>query len=68
MQQSRIQREKERESEETKVPLTGEQLNVSKNTKESQAAITKEPETETKTIQVPITHEDLTFETIPPGD
>ncbi len=65
---SRIQQTKEgRESEETKVPLTGENLDVSKNTKESQLTITKEPTTETKTEQVPVTHEEVTIERRPPS-
>lgn len=37
------QQQEGRESEETKVPLTAEKLDVSKNTKQSQASITKEP-------------------------
>ena len=56
-----------RESEETKVPLTAEKLEVSKDTKESQTTITKEPTTETKTVQVPLTHEEVTIETRPPS-
>ncbi len=65
---SRIQQQKEgRESEETKVPLTGEKLGVSKDSRESQTTITKEPTTETKTVQVPLTHEEVTIETRPPS-
>ena len=65
---STIQRsEEEVESEETKVPLTAENLEVSKDTKESQTTITKEPVTETKTVQVPLTHEEVTIETRPPS-
>ena len=48
--------------------LTGENLDVSKDTKESQTTITKEPVTETKTVQVPITHEEVTIETRPPSE
>jgi uncharacterized protein (TIGR02271 family) len=57
----------DRESEETKVPLTAEKLEVSKDTRESQTTITKEPTTETKTVQVPLTHEEVTIETRPPS-
>lgn len=64
---SRIQQQEGRESEETKVPLTGEKLDVSKNTREHQATITKEPETETKTVQVPLTREEVTIETRSPS-
>ncbi len=42
--------------------LTAEKLEVSKNTKQSQASIIKEPPKETKTVQVPITYEELTIE------
>ncbi|MER5176258.1 MAG: YsnF/AvaK domain-containing protein [Candidatus Nitrosocosmicus sp.] len=64
---SRIQQQEGRGSEETKVPLTGEKLDVSKNTREHQATITKEPETETKTVQVPLTREEVTIETRSPS-
>ena len=49
------------------MPLTGEKLDVSKNTKENQLTITKEPTTETKTEQVPVTHEEVTIERRPPS-
>jgi uncharacterized protein (TIGR02271 family) len=60
----RVQRSEEKE---TKVPLTDEKLQVSKETQESQATITKEPVKETKTVQVPLTHEEVTIETRPPS-
>jgi uncharacterized protein (TIGR02271 family) len=59
--------EVEEEEEETKVPLTDEKLNVSKESQQSQATITKEPVKETKTVQVPLTHEEVTVETRPPS-
>src|SRR3954471_5950173 len=64
---SRVQRS-EGQEEETKVPLTDEKLNVSKENQQSQAKITKEPVKETKTVQVPLTHEEVTVETRPPSD
>jgi uncharacterized protein (TIGR02271 family) len=63
---SRVQRS-EGQEEETKVPLTDEKLNVSKENQQSQAKITKEPVKETKTVQVPLTHEEVTVETRPPS-
>ena len=57
----------EGQEEETKVPLTDEKLNVSKQTQQSQATITKEPVKETKTVEVPLTHEEVTIETRPPS-
>jgi uncharacterized protein (TIGR02271 family) len=56
-----------REYQETKVPLTDEKLNVSKETQQSQSTITKEPVKETKTVQIPLTHEEVTIETRPPS-
>jgi uncharacterized protein (TIGR02271 family) len=62
------QEEKEEEEEEVEtIPLTEEKLDVSKDTRESQARITKEPPTETKTVEVPVTHEELTIERSPPS-
>ena len=63
---SRVQRSEGRE-EETKVPLTDEKLNVSKENQQSQVKITKEPVKETKTVEVPLTHEEVTVETRPPS-
>jgi uncharacterized protein (TIGR02271 family) len=64
---SRIQRSEGQGETETKVPLTDEKLNVSKDTQQSQATITKEPVKETKTVEVPLTHEEVTVETRPPS-
>ena len=53
---SRIQRSEGQEQEqeqETKVPLTDEKLEVSKENRQSQATITKEPVKETKKVEVP---------------
>jgi uncharacterized protein (TIGR02271 family) len=61
---SRVQRSEETE---TKVPLSDEKLQVSKETQQSQATITKEPIKETKTLEVPLTHEEVTIETRPPS-
>jgi uncharacterized protein (TIGR02271 family) len=55
------------EIEETKVPLTDEKLNVSKETQQSQATITKEPVKEIKKVEVTLTHEEVTIETRPPS-
>ena len=63
---SRIQRS-EGQEEETKVPLTDEKLQVSKDTQQSQATITKEPVKETKKVEVPLTHEEVTIERRPPS-
>ena len=63
---SRVQ-QSEGQEEETKVPLTDEKLNVSKQTQQSQTTITKEPVKETKTVEVPLTHEEVTIETRPPS-
>ena len=59
---SRIQRS-EGQEQETKVPLTDEKLEVSKENRQSQATITKEPVKETKKVDVPLTHEEITIET-----
>src|SRR3954464_7061018 len=65
---NRVQQQQQgREYQETKVPLTDEKLNVSKETQQSQATITKEPIKETKTVEVPLTHEEVTIETRPPS-
>jgi uncharacterized protein (TIGR02271 family) len=63
---SRVQRS-EGQEEETKVPLTDEKLNVSKENQQSPVKVTKEPVKETKTVQVPLTHEEVTVETRPPS-
>jgi uncharacterized protein (TIGR02271 family) len=64
---SRVQRSEGPKETETKVPLTDEKLDVSKNTQQNQATITKEPIKETKTVEVPLTHEEVTIETRPPS-
>ena len=64
---SRIQRSDGQQEENTKIPLTDEKLDVSKENQESQVKVTKEPIKETKTVQVPLTHEEVTIETRPPS-
>jgi uncharacterized protein (TIGR02271 family) len=56
-----------REYHETKIPLTDEKLEVSKENKQNQATITKEPVKETKKVEVPLTHEEVTIERRPPS-
>lgn len=53
---------------ETRIPVMGEKLGVSKTTSTRQATITKEPVTEQKTIEVPVTHEEMTVERRPAGE
>jgi uncharacterized protein (TIGR02271 family) len=53
---------------ETRIPVMGEKLGVSKTTSTRQATITKEPVTEQKTVEVPITHEEMTVERRPAGE
>jgi uncharacterized protein (TIGR02271 family) len=64
---SRIQRSEVQQEENTKIPLTDEKLDVSKQTQEDQIKVTKEPVKETKTVEVPLTHEEVTIETRPPS-
>jgi uncharacterized protein (TIGR02271 family) len=47
---------------ETRIPVMGERLDVSKTETEGEAKIVKEPVTETKTVEVPVTHEELVIE------
>ena len=47
---------------ETRIPVMGEKLNVSKTETEGEAKIVKEPVTEMKTVEVPVTHEELVVE------
>jgi uncharacterized protein (TIGR02271 family) len=61
------QQQEGREYQDTKVPLTDEKLQVSKETQQSQTTITKEPVKETKTVEVPLTHEEVTIERRPPS-
>ena len=65
---SRVQRSEGQQEENTKIPLTDEKLDVSKENQESQVKITKEPIKETKTVQVPLTHEEVTIETRSPSE
>ncbi len=53
---------------ETRIPVMGEKLGVSKTTSTREATITKEPITEQKTIEVPVTHEEMTVERRPAGE
>ncbi|MGN6709876.1 MAG: YsnF/AvaK domain-containing protein [Candidatus Nitrosocosmicus sp.] len=64
---SRIQRSEGQQEENTKIPLTDEKLDVSKENQDSEIKITKEPIKETKTVQVPLTHEEVTIQTRPPS-
>ena len=57
----------EEEITEQTIPLTEEELEVSKNVQEQQATITKKPVTETKTVEVPVTHEEVSIERRPPS-
>lgn len=50
---------------ETRIPVLGERLDVSKRTKTSDVTISKEPVTETKTVEVPVTHEEVRVERRP---
>ena len=49
-------------TEEVKVPVVEEKLNVNKRTETKYATVRKEPITETKTLQVPVTHEEIKIE------
>ena len=42
------------DTDEERIPLTEERLDVSKKSQENQATITKKPVTETKTVEVPL--------------
>jgi uncharacterized protein (TIGR02271 family) len=53
---------------ETRIPVMGEKLGVSKTTSTREATITKEPVTEQKTVEVPVTHEEMTVERRPAGE
>src|SRR5688500_2117017 len=55
----------ERDTNEERIPLTEERLNVSKKSQEKQATITKKPVTETKTVEVPLTREEVSIERRP---
>jgi uncharacterized protein (TIGR02271 family) len=53
---------------ETRIPVMGERLDVSKRTSTREATITKEPISEKKTLEVPVTHEEATVERRPAGE
>jgi uncharacterized protein (TIGR02271 family) len=50
---------------ETRIPVMGERLEVSKTESVMEATIIKEPVTETKTVEVPLIHEELIIERRP---
>jgi uncharacterized protein (TIGR02271 family) len=50
---------------ETRIPVMGERLEVSKTESVIEATIIKEPVTETKTVEVPLIHEELIIERRP---
>jgi uncharacterized protein (TIGR02271 family) len=53
---------------ETRIPVMGERLDVSKRESTREATITKEPLTETQSVDVPVTHEEMTVERKPAGE
>ncbi|MGB6530909.1 MAG: YsnF/AvaK domain-containing protein [Candidatus Nitrosopolaris sp.] len=53
---------------ETRIPVMGEKLGVSKTASTREATITKEPVTEKKTVEVPVTHEEMIIERRPAGE
>jgi uncharacterized protein (TIGR02271 family) len=53
---------------ETRIPVMGERLDVSKTESTREATVTKEPLTETKSVDVPVTHEEMTVERRPSGE
>jgi uncharacterized protein (TIGR02271 family) len=53
---------------ETRIPVMGERLDVSKRESTREATITKEPLTETKSVDVPVTHGEMTVERRPAGE
>ena len=55
----------ERDTDEERIPLTEEKLDVSKRYQEDQATITKKPVNETKTVEVPVTREEISIERRP---
>ena len=57
----------ERDTDEERIPLTEERLEVSKRNQENQATITKKPVTETKRVEVPLTREEISIERRPPS-
>jgi uncharacterized protein (TIGR02271 family) len=57
----------ERDTDEERISLTEEKLDVSKKYQEDQASITKKPVTETKTVEVPLTREEVSIKRRPPS-
>jgi len=55
----------ERDTNEERIPLTEERLDVSKKSRENQATVTKKPIKETKTVEVPLTREEVSIERRP---
>jgi uncharacterized protein (TIGR02271 family) len=58
----------ERDTNEERIPLSEERLDVFKESQEDQATITKKPVTETKTVEVPLTREEVSIERRPASD
>ena len=52
-------------TDEERIPLTEERLDVSKKSQENQATITKKPVKETKKVEVPLTREEISIERRP---
>ena len=52
-------------TEEERIPLSEERLDVSKKSQENQARVTKKPITESKTVEVPLTREEVSIERRP---
>jgi uncharacterized protein (TIGR02271 family) len=52
-------------TEEERIPLSEERLDVSKKSQENQARVTKKPVTESKTVEVPLTREEVSIERRP---
>lgn len=57
----------ERDTDEERISLTEEKLDVSKKYQEDQATITKKLVTETKTVEVPLTREEVSIKRRPPS-
>jgi uncharacterized protein (TIGR02271 family) len=55
----------ERDTNEERISLTEERLDVSKKSRENQATVTKKPIKETKTVEVPLTREEVSIERRP---
>lgn len=68
IQRSEGQQQQQGTATETKIPLTDEKLDVSKESQDDTLKITKEPVKETKTVHVPLTHEEVTIEKRPPSE